>query len=234
MNLTVDIGNTRTKWALFDGNHLADKGLGTPLPQADHTIYCTTGKLSPALQTALPPDALNFQQSILNARLPIQIDYATPNTLGPDRVAAACGAWELSKNCTSLIIDAGTCITIDLLDNSGTYRGGAILPGISMKFHALHTFTAKLPLLELQENDAPVTGRTTDESILAGVLTATRFAVQGFVDYYRTLHPRLQVFLTGGDAARLAMADSRVEPELVLWGLNSLLNHELRSKENIK
>lgn len=269
MKLTVDIGNTRVKWALFDGERLVREGVGLPFPEADRAVWCATGEVSDEVRQALPANALELKGG-LGCRLPIALDYLTPETLGADRVAAACGAWKLSGGRPCVVIDAGTCITIDYLDASGTYRGGAILPGISMKFRSLHTFTAKLPLLGLKEEipgqarneerreESPgqarneersigayhrvrpeVTGRSTEQSIMSGVLTATRFAVEGYVDYYRREEPGVVVFLTGGDAEwlseeipdqarneeRRARNDEwRVVPELVMVGLNEIEN----------
>ena len=134
-----------------------------------------------------------------------------------------------------MIVDAGTCITVDYLDGAGVYRGGAILPGFEMKFRALHTFTAKLPLLTtVDAAQEPVTGRSTQESMEAGVLTATRYAVEGFVTHYRKHAPDTRVLLTGGDAdwlwgeGRLRVSDCVWEPYLVMIGLNEIL------KENEK
>ena len=224
MNLTVDIGNTRAKWALFDGWKLVAEGVGLPLPEADRTIVCATGEVSEEMRHALSAEAIDFATLAREGRLPVRIDYATPQTLGPDRVAAACGAWKISGGRPCVVVDAGTCITIDYLDATGTYHGGAILPGISMKFRALHTFTAKLPLLEMkseeEEKEVPVTGRTTEESMRAGVVAATRFAVEGFVRHYREREPETEVIVTGGDAGRIAVGGSRVEPLLVMIGMN--------------
>ena len=225
MTLTVDIGNTRSKWALFDGDRLAEEGAGLPLPQAERTVFCATGEVSPEMRKALGDEAVDFATFVREGRLPIGIDYATPQTLGPDRVAAACGAWNISGGKACVVIDAGTCITIDYLDASGTYRGGAILPGISMKFRALHTFTAKLPLLE-ERGETIVTGRDTRQSIMAGVLTATHYAVEGFVNHYRQLSPDVQVIVSGGDARQVAVEGCRIEPQLVMWGMR-----EVRSKK---
>ena len=214
MNLTLDIGNTRTKWALFQEDTLADHGVTTTEGLAhlcgqvawQRAIVCASGNadLRPLTLTGRPVHLLSH-----SSKLPITIDYATPETLGADRIASACGAWRLHPHANSLIIDAGTCITVDFVDASGTYRGGAILPGIDMKFHALHTFTA-------------------------GVLTATRFGVEGFVRHYRSLHGQVDVLVTGGDAERLveegSLARLTVErhPNLVMTGLNEIL------KENEK
>ena len=238
MHLTIDIGNTRSKWALFEGDRLVQCGYMTEgLPpegaQAD-IIVCATGN---ADLHALGLEKKQVQRLTADMPLPITLDYATPETLGPDRIAAACGAWMLrEEGCPQLIIDAGTCITIDYLDAAGVYHGGAILPGIDMKFRALHTFTAKLPLLEKVDPCQPcVTGRSTYESMAAGVLTATRYEVEGFVRQYRRRDPATQVLLTGGDAERLLgegllqVDNLVVEPHLVMIGLNEVIG--LNSKK---
>ena len=236
MHLTIDIGNTRSKWALFEGDRLVQCGYMTEgLPpegaQAD-IIVCATGN---ADLHALGLEKKQVQRLTADTPLPITLDYATPETLGPDRIAAACGAWMLrEEGCPQLIIDAGTCITIDYLDAAGVYHGGAILPGIDMKFRALHTFTAKLPLLEnVYSDEMLVAGRSTKESLVAGVLTATRYEVAGFVRHYRQVEPDLQVILTGGDSGRLVDGESgyRVEPHLVMIGLNGIMNYRLKYEE---
>ena len=231
MNLTIDIGNTRSKWALFEGDQLVRCGYmnkGLPCEGVQNTMVGASGD---ADLHALGLDGANVQRLTSTTPLPIALDYATPETLGPDRIAAACGAQKIGKEgCPKVIIDAGTCITIDYLDADGVYRGGAIVPGIEMKFRALHTFTAKLPLLEKVDPCQPcVTGRSTYESMAAGVLTATRYEVEGFVRHYHRRNPATQVLLTGGDAERLLgegllqVDNLVVEPHLVMIGLNEVI-----------
>ena len=236
MNLTIDIGNTRSKWALFEGDQLVRCGYmdeELPCEGVQSTMVCASGD---ADLHALGLDEDRVQRLTAGMPLPIVLDYATPETLGPDRIAAACGAQKVgNKGCPKLIIDAGTCITIDYLDAEGVYHGGAILPGIEMKFRALHTFTAKLPLLEnIGGEEECVAGRSTRESMTAGVLTATRYEVEGFVRHYRQQDSRVQVLLTGGDAKRLwggglpEVGDPIIEPHLVMIGLNEII--KLKSK----
>ena len=235
MNLILDIGNTRVKWALFEDDTLTLQGIVSPdsLPRLCRQHSWSCAAVCPSGQADLSPLTLSGRPVHIlgpDSRLPIAVDYATPRTLGPDRIASACGAWKLFPNANSLIIDAGTCITIDFVDASGTYRGGAILPGLDMKFRALHTFTARLPLLEnVEGSNHIVTGRSTAESITAGVLTATRFAVQGFIQHYTSLHGAVNILLTGGDSARLwasgspSLPSASFHPDLVLTGLNVIL-----------
>ncbi|MBQ6069931.1 MAG: type III pantothenate kinase [Bacteroidales bacterium] len=231
MHLTIDIGNTRGKWALFEGDQLVRSGnLAEGLPEGWRnwkTMVCATG------DTDLNTLGLDRSYRLTaDTPLPIVLDYATPETLGADRIAAACGAQRVGRaGSAKVIVDAGTCITIDLLDGEGAYHGGAILPGIAMKFRALHTFTAKLPLLDcsIEKGGHYVTGRSTHESMAAGVLTATRYEVEGFVRHYRKQIDNVEVILTGGDAEQLigegglAAEECRVVPQLVMIGMNEIL-----------
>lgn len=222
MNLTLDIGNTAVKWATFEGAELREQGYGLPtdrLPEAAAVLACASGT---------PPD-IDLPLLSASTRVPLKMGYKTPDTLGPDRLAAACGAWALHPAEDCLVIDAGTCITVDFLDRQGVYHGGAIMPGLAMNLQALHTFTAKLPLISLDGIDkAPVLGRSTEESIVAGTLGATLLALAGYVALYRQKSPSLRVLLTGGDADRLAAAGTsgwEVQPHLTLIGLNEIIQH---------
>ena len=221
MNLTLDIGNTAVKWATFEGRELKDCGVGMPdgwLAKADHTLACASGNL---------PEDIAVERLTAATQLPIKLDYKTPETLGADRVADACGAWGLHRGEACLVIDAGTCITVDFVDAKGVYHGGAIMPGLKMNLQALHTFTAKLPLIDLEGVEkAPVLGRSTEESILAGTLGATLLALAGYVTLYKEKAPGLRVLLTGGDAEKLMASGANGwehVPHLTLIGLNEIL-----------
>ena len=161
--------------------------------------------------------------------LPIRLDYKTPSTLGADRIADACGAAAMHPGEPCLVIDAGTCITVDFIDANGVYHGGAIMPGLGMSLQALHTYTARLPLIDLANvTKAPVLGRSTEESILAGTLGATLLALAGYVALYKGKAPGLRVLLTGGDAGQLTASGTVAwehVPHLTLIGLNEILMH---------
>lgn len=238
MNLTLDIGNTAVKWATFEGRVLTHSStlasLGSPSPSLgeelnglpiDKAIVCASGNIQPWI------DNFNFQFSIFNPTsmpLPIRLDYKTPETLGADRVADACGAVSRHPGEACLVIDAGTCITVDFVDAKGVYHGGAIMPGLRMNLQALHTFTDKLPLIAIDGvAKAPVLGRSTEESILAGTLGATLLALAGYVALYKEKAPGLRVLLTGGDAEVLMNAGAsggwEHVPHLTLIGLNEIL-----------
>lgn len=221
MNLAIDIGNTAVKWATFDGDTLTGHGIGLPQAPAtgDRALVCASGEVPEAL-AELP-------RLGADTPLPIRLDYRTPQTLGADRVAAACGAWALHPGEDCLVVDAGTCITVDFVGADGVYRGGAILPGLQMNLQALHTFTARLPLVSIDGvQKAPVSGRSTEECIVAGTLGATMLALAGYVALYRQRCPQLHVLLTGGDAQRLTDAGAtgwELQPQLTLIGLNKIL-----------
>jgi len=234
MNLTLDIGNTAVKWATFEGKALVESGKWRvesgewpTINGIDRAMACASGDITKAQPWI---DSFNFQFSIFNSStpLPIQLDYKTPETLGADRVADACGVVSLHPGEPCLVIDAGTCITVDFVDAKGVYHGGAIMPGLKMNLQALHTFTAKLPLIELEGvTKAPVLGRSTEESILAGTLGATLLALAGYVALYKEKAPGLRVLLTGGDAEVLMNAGAsggwEHVPHLTLIGLNEIL-----------
>lgn len=225
MNLAIDIGNTAVKWALFEGTVLTESGEWRAAdgeweaPGAERTLVCASGEVPPAL-ASLP-------RLTADSALPIRLDYRTPQTLGADRIAAACGAWALHPGEDCLVVDAGTCITVDFVGADGVYHGGAIMPGLQMNLRALHTFTARLPLVDIDGvRKAPVAGRSTEESIVAGTLGATMLALAGYVAVYRQRCPQLHVLLTGGDAHRLVEAGAtgwETHPQLTLIGLNKIL-----------
>lgn len=222
MRLAMDIGNTAVKWAAFEGHEPVEQGVGLPmdlLAAADSVLACASG--------VVPDTAYDIPLLDSETPLPIRLDYKTPQTLGADRIAAACGAWSLHRGDASVVIDAGTCITVDFVSADGVYHGGAIMPGLGMSLQALHTQTARLPLVGLEGVDrAPVLGRSTEECILAGTLGATMLALAGYVALYRERCPQLHVLLTGGDAQRLAGAAGagwETVPLLTLRGLNEVM-----------
>jgi type III pantothenate kinase len=240
MYLAIDIGNTAVKWGTFDGATLKASGMwqgvsdaaaqlrSMPADSVDGAMMCTSGDRPEmtALFSSLPYPVATLSS---DTALPVRLDYRTPETLGADRVAAACGAWALHTGENCLVIDAGTCITVDFVGADGTYHGGAIMPGLQMNLRALHTFTAKLPLVSVDGvRKAPVAGRSTEESIVAGTLGATMLALAGYVALYRQRCPQLQVLLTGGDAQRLVDAGAtgwELQPHLTLIGLNLIIQH---------
>lgn len=159
--------------------------------------------------------------------IPISNRYRTPETLGSDRLAAVIGASSLKPGKDLLIIDAGTCITYEVIDARGNYWGGNIAPGMQMRLRALHEFTARLPLVEA-EGVVPGMGYDTETAIRSGVLRGMKYEIEGYIKSMRSKFPHLQVFLTGGnrinfdeDIKNLVFTDKYIVPR----GLNKILDY---------
>ena len=137
------------------------------------------------------------------------------------------GASSLKPNSDLLIIDAGTCITYEVIDARGNYWGGNIAPGMQMRLRALHEFTARLPLVEA-EGEVPGMGYNTETAIRSGVLRGMKYEIEGYIKSMRSKFPHLQVFLTGGDHINF---DTNIKNSifsdryLVPRGLNKILDY---------
>ena len=164
-----------------------------------------------------------------HTRLPVKNMYATPATLGNDRLANAVGAFVTFPNHPVLVIDAGTCIKYDFIDDKGRYHGGSISPGLNMRFKALHHYTGSLPLLK-QEKKIMLTGTNTKEAMVSGVQAGALAEVNGFIDQYAAKHKSIKFILTGGDHRFFAGNLKKhifVSPNLTLLGLNEILDHNI-------
>ncbi len=234
MNLVIDFGNTTGKVALFDGDQLIK--LIRPVGLED--ISAIESEFSPAYciisSTGISPlsikEKVQIESIVLTPKvqLPFQIAYATPDTLGLDRIAATAGANFQYPNENCLIVDMGTCITYDLLiDNC--YKGGGISPGLDMRFKALSNFTANLPLVGIEE-ETPLVGDSTKGSILSGVVNGLAAELDGIISKYCDKFGPLRVLICGGD---YIFFENRLKgsifaaPELVLQGLNGILRYNV-------
>lgn len=144
----------------------------------------------------LPFDVMQLSSDL---PLPLKISYSTPSTLGPDRIAAAVGAWNRAPGRNILVIDAGTAITYDVVTSDGRYIGGNISPGAALRFRSLHEYTASLPRVS-PEGDIPMVGYSTETAIRSGVINGVVNEISGYVNRLSTVYDSLLVFLTGGDA----------------------------------
>jgi type III pantothenate kinase len=254
MNLIIDIGNTRTKLALFEKNNLIEKANVDVLTldalsdmmkgrNIEAVIMCVSGQNTEGVEVWLRENYF-FIKLNHETPLPIENEYDTPQTLGKDRLASAVAAHFLypKKNC--LIIDGGTALTFNLLTEKGAFVGGNITAGLKMRLKALHHFTAKLPLLERNtegpaysgiggtEND--LIGKNTNDAILKGVQIGILSEIEGFIHRFKEKQNNIQVILTGGDGLffknNLQLTHTTHEPNLVLMGLNQILNYNLLRK----
>ena len=237
MNLVVDYGNSSAKVAIFNHLDLIEKHTFSELNELRSFLQQSSAEN--LIVSSVTTEAKKVTEWAVNAKqkfilshtlpLPIRILYKTPHTLGVDRIAGACGALQLFPASCSLVIDAGTCITYDFIDASGNYHGGGISPGLMMRFKAVHTFTARLPLIQPTENPELI-GNSTESSIQSGVIYGLAAEIDGIIGRYRSQYPDLKVILCGGDARFFEnkLKDSIfASPDLVLIGLNSVLIHNV-------
>jgi type III pantothenate kinase len=238
MFLTIDIGNTRAKVGIFDENrnlidHLVIKTL-SPFRLSKlinnyhitHSIVCNSGVVEQEIIDLLSSET-KFEWLSDKSSLPLKLQYKTPNTLGRDRIAAAIGAWRFvgSKN-PCLIINMGTCITMDIVCD-GVFLGGNISPGIAMRLKAMHKFTARLPQVNivLPDNDL---GDSTVSALQNGGIKGAFREVDTFIHEMSTKYDDLKVLLAGGDANLFGNYTKNVifvRPNIVLEGLLEILKY---------
>ncbi len=239
MNLVIDIGNTRTKFSVFNHGEViitvpVDEFLPGHVevlqqehPSLNHVILSSVKDYSAALKKSLQENFDRFIELDKNTPLPIENCYHSKDTLGKDRIAAAVGAFDLFPESNVLIIDAGTAITFDLVNEKKQYLGGNISPGLAMRFKALHQFTGKLPLVKPREFDK-FFGKTTEEAILAGVQNSIVFEVDKTIETFKEFYKNLKVIITGGDANyfdKKLKNSFFVQFNLTALGLNRILQY---------
>ena len=154
--------------------------------------------------------------------------------MGRDRLAAVIGANFLFPKQNCLVIDSGTCITYNFLSKTETFIGGNIAPGLTMRFRAMNHFTAKLPLVERNIAISTLLGNTTETAMRAGAQIGLLSEVEGFVKRLENQEGKIKVILTGGDGQflfdNLSLKEKYLEPNLVLQGLNQILNYHFQLK----
>ncbi|HTB30549.1 MAG TPA: type III pantothenate kinase [Bacteroidia bacterium] len=238
MNLVIDIGNSRVKTGIFAKGKLlknntynsfnltALKSIFLENHGIENSILCSVKKY-PATFKRFLSQKTNFIELTYQTPIPIRNTYKTPQTLGMDRLAAVCGAYSLYREKNILVVNTGTCITYDFLDNKGQYRGGSISPGLDIRYKALHTFTGGLPLITPDTGFKKLTGTTTTEAIRSGVQVGIVKEVEGIIREYQSNWKDLTVILTGGSMQWMLKSlkiKIKGEPYLVLTGLNVILS----------
>lgn len=235
-NLVIDIGNSRAKAAVFEGDSLISRWLGSSADedallvwvmeqQAEHLLLSTVGREPSAAMEA------DFRERMMYVRLdhqlpmPFENKYETPATLGKDRMAAVAGAMALYPGEHCLVVDAGTCVTFDMLSADGVYHGGNIAPGIEMRLLSMHQQTQRLPKVTVGEV-VRMLGKQTAEAMRNGAVLGVSLEVEGLARRLAKIWHPLRVVVSGGDAesvARYAESAVTVQPDLVLVGLNKII-----------
>ena len=243
MELILDIGNTRIKYATFIKGRLNYKGYCSD-NELENVLTSLAGKISRLLISTVKPltnsQEIEFKKvcskvAILSSKLkmPFNNKYETPETVGADRLALAAGGYLEFPNNPILIIDIGTCMTFDFVSDKADYLGGAISPGLQMRFKALHNFTGKLPLVAVKE-PKDLIGRNTNESILSGVINGMQHEIDGIIDAYKLRYPRVKTILTGGDSTffdKKLKNSIFADADILLKGMHFILEHN--TDENI-
>jgi len=231
MNLVIDSGNSRIKVATFSNQDIVKKITFHTVDELRAFLNSNLFDCAIISSVGTPNEVISSwvraeKKFLLNylIPLPIKILYKTPETLGVDRIAAVCGGKDLFPSSDCLVIDAGTCITYDFVDANMDYYGGAISPGINMRFEAMHTFTKRLPLVSAAPEK--MIGDSTESSMRSGVMNGVLNEVEGFINKYRMEYPDMRVVLCGGDTSFFEnnlKPTIFAAPDLVLNGLNRIL-----------
>lgn len=239
MNLIIDVGNTFVKLAVFQGNVLFEKFIVqhddflneakqvlNKYPIISKGIISSVGKLNIEDIQVVKSE---IDLLILNSetKQPFKNSYKTPKTLGVDRIALVSASVEQFFNTNVLVIDAGTCITYDFINAENEYLGGAISPGIRLRYHSLHNLTANLPLLESKLPES-ILGNTTESSIHSGVMFGVLNEIDGVINDYKEKYSDLTVILTGGDTNFLSKQLKNsifANSNFLLEGLNFILEY---------
>ncbi len=243
MKLSIDIGNTRIKAALFDEDELKQ-----------NFVFETTEDLIMAdlfktysIENCIVATVVNEMEGFLNelklktnvllftdkTNVPIKNLYKSTSTLGSDRLAAAVGGNFMFPNKNVLIIDAGTCIKYNFVSMNNEFLGGGISPGLRMRFKSLPAFTSRLPLIEMDEDFDNLIGTDTRESILSGVELGAIAEVDGIIDRYKSIYEDLTVVFTGGDFnffVKRLKNSIFADQFLILRGLNVILDYNFNAK----
>ena len=237
MNLVIDIGNTNVKVAIFNGDLLVNNKVlsSSKLIHYLKNLKFDSGIISNVGNQNLEKELLNIYPNLItlstNLKFPIQFLYQSMDSIGKDRIANAMGAFFKNPNSNSLIIDAGTCLTFDFIDSDNFYHGGAISPGLSMRFKSLSTFTEKLPQLSFNSASYNLIGFDTESSIVSGVVNGIVGEIKTIIKRYREKNQLLTVFFTGGDTefintiVKFEKNGIFAVENLTMIGLNSILNY---------
>ena len=236
MNLIIDVGNTSVKAAVFENNTLIDlvffdqSSLLSEIKKITKKYVISEGILSNvALLSEITLKSLHKIVQIRtlssSTKVPFVNRYQTPKTLGVDRIALATAAVSQFSAKNVLVIDAGSCITFDFITSKKEYLGGAISPGINMRFQSLNYFTANLPLLA-KEEVTNLIGINTKESINSGIVNGVVQEIDGVINQYKKKYSHLTVVLTGGDINFLSKqlkSSIFAHQNFLLEGLNHIL-----------
>tara|TARA_B100000787_G_scaffold87185_1_gene64390 strand:- start:1400 stop:2116 length:717 start_codon:yes stop_codon:yes gene_type:complete len=236
LKLIIDIGNTAVKAALFEAKQLITSTVFNDCTLQNILVFIGKQTISETIISSvklvdsdLKQIIQYFDAHLLNEStlLPITIDYETPSTLGKDRIAALVGASFLFPNQDILVLDSGTCLTIDFINKRKIYKGGRISLGIAMRYKALNQFTSNLPLCEFSDSSM-IMGYDTSSSIISGVQQGILAEVREIINIYKMENKDTIIIVTGGDCFFFETelkSSIFAYPFLIMEGLNEILDY---------
>lgn len=239
MNLAIDIGNTHVKAAVFDGEQLVETFksreaedafvamIFEAYPAIGGAILASVRTDSAGFEDAVRKRVKNYMRFDADTRIPITNLYATPESLGADRLAAAVGANAIYPGNNVMIVDFGTAITIDVVTSAGEFLGGNISPGVDTRFRALHDYTSNLPLCE-NTGRTVLLGSTSEEAICSGVVNGVLYEIEGYIMRLDEEFEDLKIIFTGGDGKYFAKRLKNTifaTYDLVVHGLNRIMEY---------
>ena len=204
--LSIDLGNTRAKLGVYkDGSLIQTRILSSlqlnslkkDYPNSKVAVSNVSKKEHIHLLKKNFRD--DFFELTYSVRLPFEMCYDTPDTLGKDRISNAAALVDFSIDKPKLCIDIGTCIKFDFVDQNNRYFGGSISPGLRLRLAALNQKTENLPNLDFKVPSNFI-GANTNQSILSGVYFGMLNEIEGMIDMYLGKYPEMNIIITGGDA----------------------------------
>ena len=239
MNLVIDIGNSRVKLFIFKNDKITFRSICNhnefiktlqTLPFKEQIINVISSTVSTNYDDIIEinlKDSNYFKLSNKNLKLPFRNNYKTLNSLGQDRLALVSSAVFNYPNSNTLIIDVGTCITYDFVDFKNIYYGGAISPGINLRYSSLNEHTSNLPLLEFKEIDTLI-GTNTEDSIHSGVYNGVIAEINDHIEKLYFDYIDLNVIVTGGSSKFLFNRIKNAifaDQDFLAIGLNNIINY---------
>ena len=243
-NLIVDEGNTLCKIAVLEESEVLCEAVSAEFDMAQAAQMIEQFSVCKAVVASTRQGAEEIAEQLRSkiakvlifssqTEVPIEVEYSSRQTLGADRIAMAVGVvCEMGVE-NALIIDMGSAITFDIVEN-GAFRGGNISLGVAMRFKALNQFTALLPLCEATEPNGEF-GKSTTEAIEQGVMQGILYEIEGYVERIFAKNDKKSVIFCGGDAESFVnrIKNAIFAPrKLMFTGLNRILEHNV-SKGNI-
>ncbi len=228
-DVVVDVGNSRVKWGRCAGGAVTQTvSLPPDDPPAWERQAAAWAPTRTWVVTSVNPGHCNrlvewigrqggtVRILALARELPLRVLLEKPDHVGIDRLLDAVAANALRPpGRPAAVVDAGSAITVDWIDATGAFVGGAILPGLRLMALALHEHTAFLPLIPLPKGAPPVPGTSTPAAMELGVFWSAVGGIFAVLDAYRRhFDAEPVVYLTGGDSAALAAA---LGPAVTLW-----------------